>query len=189
MNKKYNYIGLAIIIIIIIVITFYLNNLSQSSKNTPELLRIGTTAPNTSFLLINGTMQKISDYRGHIVLIYLVATWCSSCIVGTRALAKNIDFFSNNNVTIIELELYKDLGYHGPDINKFINTNVNNISERNRIIRGYATYNMTKLYDAKAYLDLYYLINTNGKIVYVNGAPKETMNLLKYAVNKINIKH
>jgi len=188
MNKKYNYIGIAIIVIIILI-AFYLNSSSQSSKNNQELLKIGSTAPNTSFLLINGTMQKISDYKGHIVLVYLVATWCSSCIVGTQALAKNIDFFSNKNVTIIELELYKDLGYHGPNINRFINTSVNNISERNKIIGGYATYNMTKLYDAKAYLDLYYLINTKGKIVYVNGAPKETMGLLKNAVNKINIKH
>lgn len=188
MNKKYIYSGIAIIIIIIFI-AFYLNNSSQSSNNSPELLKIGSIAPNASFLLVNGTMQKISDYKGHIILVYLVATWCSSCIVGTRALAKNIDFFSNKNVTIIELELYKDLGYQGPGINKFINTNVNNFSERSKIIRGYATYNMTKLYDAKAYLDLYYLINKNRKIVYINGAPKETMNLLKYAVNKINITH
>ena len=44
---------------------------------------------------------------------------------------------------------------------------------------------MSELYDPKAYLDLYYLINKNGRVVYVNGSPSFTMPQLKSEVDSM----
>ena len=108
-----------------------------------------------------------------------------SCVAGTQAIARNMSFFSNKNITVLELELYNNLGYSGPPINDFVNTSSANASDSSRIISAYASYNMSELYDPKAYLDLYYLINKNGRVVYVNGSPSFTMPQLKSEVDSM----
>ncbi len=169
--------------IAIIIFLFFLH--FRSNSTAPSLLKIGNAAPNTDFFLSNNQVQSISNYSGKPVLVYFVATWCSSCSQGTKALADNASFFSNKGIKIIELELYNNLNFSGPSINSFINFSISNKSKSELIIPGYASYNMSKIYDPKAYLDLYYLIAPNGTIIYINGSPQATMNLIKIAANKI----
>lgn len=186
MKKKYLYSCAVLAIILIFGAAYWYNSIRANAPQSQSgILTAGLEAPNANFTLPNGTLQEVSNYKGKPMLVYFVATWCSSCIAGTRAITSNMSFFSNRDINVLELELYNNLGYPGPSINDFVNTSSANASDSSRIISAYAGYKMSALYDPKAYLDLYYLINKNGRIVYVNGSPDITMPQLKSEVDSL----
>jgi len=43
-------------------------------------LKTGLPAPNFTFPGLDGRMVSLSDYRGHIVLVNVWATWCPPCV-------------------------------------------------------------------------------------------------------------
>ncbi|MCL4362838.1 redoxin family protein [Candidatus Marsarchaeota archaeon] len=186
MKKKYLYSIIALAVILILVAAYWYNSIQTSaSQASSGILNAGSEAPNANFTLPSGALREVSNYNGKPLLVYFVATWCSSCVAGTQAIARNMSFFSNKNITVLELELYNNLGYSGPPINDFVNTSSANASDSSRIISAYASYRMSELYDSKAYLDLYYLINKNGQVVYVSGSPSITMPQLKSEVDSL----
>ena len=159
--KYFLYVAVAIIALIIILNLFVLNKARPT-----KYLSVGETAPDYAFQLANGSTQRISNYRGNPLLLWFVATWCSSCAQGNTAVADNIPFFKEHGVKIIELEQYDDLGSPGPSISQFVSQYGNN---NTYIEGGIASYNMTLAYNTPPtfQLDIYYLISPNGKILYV----------------------
>ncbi|MGC8537800.1 MAG: redoxin family protein [Candidatus Micrarchaeia archaeon] len=174
--KKVHYVWVTIAIMAAIFILIQVFGRPSNASSIP----IGSSAPNKGFYLQNGTDTNLSAYSGKEVLLYLVTTWCSTCAEGTQALGKNIAFFNLRNVSVLEIEAYKDFGYAGPTINQFVNTYAGQSSKY--ITAGYSGYNLTKTYDPKGYLDIYYLISPSGKVLYVNGEPSATLNQLEAAI-------
>lgn len=172
----YVWITLAILAAIFILIQVFGRPSNASS------ITIGSSAPNKGFYLLNGTYTNLRAYSGKEVLLYLVTTWCSTCAEGTQTLGKNIAFFNSRNVSVIEVEAYKDFGYAGQPINQFVNTYAGQTSKY--ITIGYSGQNLTKTYDPKGYLDIYYLISPSGKILYANGEPSATLNQLEAAIKE-----
>ena len=55
--------------------------LAQSGcKRAEEGLRQGETVPDFVLPMLDGKVQKLSNYRGKVVLVNLWATWCPPCI-------------------------------------------------------------------------------------------------------------
>ncbi len=176
--QKLHYIWITLAVLAAIFILIQILGRPSSASS----ISIGSSAPNKGFYLLNGTYTNISAYHGKEVLLYLVTTWCSTCAEGTQTLGKNISFFNSRNVSVIEVETYKDFGYAGPTINQFVNTYAGQSSKY--ITMGYSGNNLTRTYDPKGYLDIYYLISPSGKIMYVNGEPSATLNLLEAAIKE-----
>ncbi|MCL4391655.1 MAG: redoxin domain-containing protein [Candidatus Parvarchaeota archaeon] len=173
MRVKIKYLVYVIIvaIVLVIIINFFIINHSKSSK----YLITGETAPNYTFQAVNGSTLSVNNYHGKPLLLWFVATWCSSCAQGNQVLASDLNFFEQHNVKIVELEQYNDLGQPGMPISKFISEYGNNNSY---VQGGVAGYNMTLAYNTPPtfQLDIYYLISPSGKILYVgeglaNGIP------------------
>ena len=177
--KKLHYIWITLVILAAIFILIQIFGRPSNASSIPT----GSSAPNKGFYLLNGTHTDLSAYSGKEVLLYIVTTWCSTCAEGTQTLGKNIAFFNSRNVSILEIEAYRDFGYAGPTINQFVNTYAGQSSRY--ITQGYSGYNLTKAYDPKGYLDIYYLISPSGKILYVNGEPSATLNQLEAAIKEV----
>ena len=182
MVKNAKIIGIAVAVVAIVVFGLFADGLLVHNASAVSL-PVGVTAPLKSFYFVNGTKATLANFRGRAVLLYLVTTWCSTCAQGTSTLGSNMSFFKSKNVSIVEVETYKDFNYSGEPIYQFTKQYAGNSSSY--MIDAYSGYNLTATYDPKGYLDIYYLISPSGRIAYVNGEPSVTMNDLKAAINNL----
>ena len=102
MKIKVKYILYAVIIVIalVFILNFFVLNHAKQSK----YLSVGETAPNYTFQLANGSTESLNSYEGKPLILWFVATWCSSCAEGNTVVANNLAFFKEHNVKILELE-------------------------------------------------------------------------------------
>ena len=97
---KYVLYTIAVLIALVIILNFFILNHAKSTK----YLSVGETAPNYTFQLANGSTESLNNYKGEPLILWFVATWCSSCAQGNTAVADNLAFFKEHNVKILELE-------------------------------------------------------------------------------------
>jgi thiol-disulfide isomerase/thioredoxin len=175
------------IAIVVILALYAIKNtlLVQANENTN--ITIGSYAPSDAFFLANGTKVDLSNYKGHEVVLWFVATWCSGCAQGDEVLNSSYTALNKKGVKVIELELYKDLGYNGENITDFVKSFAPQAYLNNVVIPAYASYNMTIAYDHQGYLDIYYLISPSGKILYENSTLATTLPQLLSMINKTSV--
>jgi thiol-disulfide isomerase/thioredoxin len=175
------------IAIVVILALYAIKNtlLVQANENTN--ITIGSYAPSDAFFLANGTKVDLSNYKGHEVVLWFVATWCSGCAQGDEVLNSSYTALNKKGVKVIELELYKDLGYNGENITYFVKSFAPQAYINNVVIPAYASYNMTIAYDHQGYLDIYYLISPSGKILYENSTLATTLPQLLSMINKTSV--
>jgi cytochrome oxidase Cu insertion factor (SCO1/SenC/PrrC family) len=143
-------------------------------------------APAGTFTTTAGTTTTLATNQGHPVLAWFVATWCSSCQVGTHVLvAQGLPALEAAGVRVVELELYRNLGQAGPDIAAFGRQYAGAQFANPDWIWGNASGPLTVTADPKGYLDIYYLIGPRGHVRYVSGAPASTLADLLRAVRAL----
>jgi hypothetical protein len=146
---------------------------------------IGARAPDGSFSTAAGETRTVSSLRGRPALLWFVATWCSSCQAGTQEMASSIDRFAGNHVRVVELEMADDLGQSGPSITDFGRQLAGSSYLNPDWTWGVASSSLTTTYNPSGYLDIYYLLDASGKVVYVNSSPASTMNQLLDAASTL----
>lgn len=132
-------------------------------------------APDGTFTTVTGRQLRVASFRGHPTLLWFVATWCSSCQAGTQAVAANLAQLRAHGVRVVELELYRDLGQPGPDIAAFGRAYAGAAYGDADWTWGTASARLSYAYDPNGYLDVYYLVDAQGRIAYVNGSPAATI--------------
>jgi thiol-disulfide isomerase/thioredoxin len=172
---------IAVVVVAVVVVLFVHGSTSTSVKL--QNITSGELAPNYEFLIANGSSANLTSYRGHVTVLWFVATWCSSCAQGNEELNQNYQFFREHGIKVVELELYRNLGYSGPDIASFVYSYAPTAYANSTIIPAQAGYNMTVSYDPKGYLDIYYLVSSSGKVLYVNSSLGSTLGQLEHAIN------
>jgi len=158
---------------------------SRSSGTSGVSLPVGATAPNGAITTLAGKSETVAGLRGRPALIWFVTTWCSSCQAGTQAMAQNVATLASLGVRVVEVENYADLGQSGPPMGTFAKTLAGSAAGNPDWTFGEASPALTRTYNPKAYLDLYYLINAKGKITYVNSSPASTMSQLLRAARAL----
>ena len=181
--KKSLIIGGVVGFVVIAAVLLFMPSNQNIGSTKAENITIGSQAPNYNFLLDNGSYANLSRYKGHTTLLWFVATWCSTCAQGNQAVNQNYQFFKSHGIKIVELEMYNDLGYPGPAITNFVSSYAPNAYSNNTLIPALSGYNMTARYDPNGYLDIYYLISSNGTVLYINGSPASTLGQLEGAIN------
>jgi thiol-disulfide isomerase/thioredoxin len=146
-----------------------------SSGSSAASLPVGMTAPDGAFTTLAGKTETVADLRGEPALIWFVTTWCSSCQAGTEVMARNVATLASDGVKVVEVENYADLGQSGPPMGSFAKTLAGSAFSDPDWTFGEASSTLTHTYNPDAYLDIYYLINAEGKITYVNSSPGSTM--------------
>lgn len=175
-KKSHIKIGLILIIILsglFFVPTFFTNTKKVNSISNNIVPKIGKIAPDIQFTTINGKEIKLSDYQGKKVMLWYIATWCSSCSKGSQVLEQNNDKL--NGMKVIALETFGDAGYNGIPINQFVQTNAPDSLGFNNWIWGDASERATEIYNSKNYADIYYLIDEKGIVKSIDGTPSATI--------------
>ncbi len=167
--------ALVIVAVIAVVVGVALHRAGR--PQSPHLAPTAS-APDGEFTTITGQRTTIAALRGQPALIWFVTTFCSSCEAGTKTMAQHIHQFAQQRVKVVELKTADNLGGGGPDIATFGRQFAGAKFTHPDWVWGTASQALTTAYDPKGYLDVYYLLDAGGHIVYVNSAPDSTMDAL-----------
>jgi len=141
----------------------------------------GMHAPSTSFIAA-GKPVSVHVYHGHKTILWMFSTWCPTCEASAVALAEKQADFAKYGVQVVVLENYQNGGYPGPSIGEFALKYAPRVVQAKNWTFGEATQGFAKIYNPKAYPDLYYLIGADGVIDEISGAPSATLDtILKFA--------
>ncbi len=147
----------------------------HARQAAPQTLSVGSRAPDTGYALTDGRTISSADLAGHPYMLWIMATWCSSCQGGMQTLAQHIGELRARGVRVVQLEAVNDLGYPGPPITAF-QTAVGPAGRSPNWFWGTATAEQMRALDPNGYPDIYYLVNADGTIAAINGAPAATWN-------------
>lgn len=143
------------------------------SAAAPEPIVAGQTAPAFTYRLLNGRQLTAKALHGRPYVLWMVASWCSSCEAGSRVVGDHIQFLRDRGVDVVEMRLAKDLGSPGPGLQTFQKA-VGMKAASPNWYWGELTQNQTLALDPKGYPDIYYLVDANGKVTAINGNPAVT---------------
>ncbi|GAC1421521.1 MAG: hypothetical protein NVSMB5_14780 [Candidatus Velthaea sp.] len=144
-----------------------------SSASAADPIAIGQSAPAFTYRLLNGHQLLPKTLHGHPYVLWMVASWCSSCEAGSSVVGEHIDYLRDRGVSVVEMRLAKDLGAPGPGLQTFQKA-VGKKSASPNWFWGELTDKQTLVLDPKGYPDIYYLIDADGKVSAINGNPATT---------------
>ena len=139
---------------------------------------VGSAAPDGRFTTVSARTETIASLRGHKALLWFVATWCPSCQAGTHAMARQAARLRAAGVQVVEVEDYADLGQPGPAMTSFARQLAGAASRDPGWTFGTASQALTRAYNPRGYLDVYFLLDSSGRVAYINSAPASTMSQL-----------
>lgn len=190
-KSKIIYISVTIIAFLIVLfligilfhINFSSNYIKPSTLNKTNLRPIlGGIAPNIYFKTINGKDMSLNDFKGQNIIVWFVATWCSSCSTSATFLQSKNNVLKNTKIII--LETYNDAGYRGESLSKFIQDYAPKSLNYKNWFWSNSNENTSTLYNPKNYPDIYYLINKEGKIIAISSSPVATFNSIQNFISK-----
>jgi thiol-disulfide isomerase/thioredoxin len=177
--------GLGVLAVLGVILGLHFSSTASSSTAATRMgssQAIGLLAPNGTLTTTSGQQLSVASLRGKPTLLWFVSTWCSSCQAGTQTMAQNVSHLQADGVRVVEVELYQDLGQSGPSISSFGQQLAGAQYGNPDWTFARSSSALTRTYDPGSYLDIYYLLNAQGRIVYVNGSPSSTMsNILSEA--------
>lgn len=168
----------------LILISFFLTSILSNAQSSNDdytkssVLKIGDSFPIFNYLNKDGKSHESSEFKGKVILINFFATWCGPCMVEMPLLEKEIwePYKSNNNFKLISFGRDHSLN----EINNFIklkNFNFEICPDKGKLI-----YNQF----ATQYIPRNYLIDKNGKIIYISvGYSDEDFKILKEKIKSL----
>jgi len=141
-----------------------------TGRAATDVPSVGGTAPAFTYRLLNGRMLAPKALKGHPYVLWMVASWCSSCQSGSALVGEHIGELRAHGVNVVEMRLANDLGAPGPGLQQFQEAVGTNATAPNWYW-GELTQAQTVRLDPKGYADVYYLVDAKGKIVAIEGNP------------------
>jgi thiol-disulfide isomerase/thioredoxin len=158
---------------------------SAAVAGSSAIPAVGKPAPRGTFTTLAGRTVRIGTPEEHPTLVWFVSTWCSSCQAGTQTMASYLPKLAADGVKVDEVELYADLGQSGPTMASFAQRLAGPEATNPDWTFVISSASLTRTYDPQSYLDIYYLLDAQGRVTYVNGSPGSTMPQLLAAAGKL----
>lgn len=96
---------MVIILIILGIILIGILYMTLIKSEVREKIEEREIAPNFSFTDINGNTRKLSDFRGKVVLIDFMATWCPPCKIQVQILHELWPQYKDKNVVFLSVSV------------------------------------------------------------------------------------
>lgn len=183
-NMRNTIVGFVSIVILFGGVVWFAASRQSSPQDTTAPISqvrvsVGAAAPEATFTDMSGVQEKLSHFKGQKVMLWLVATWCSSCSEGAKVLSQNENKLGN--LTIITLKTYGNAGYPGPSIKEFATQSAPKMLSVKNWHWGDLTQQSARVYNPRNYPDIYFLIDKNGIVREINDAPAATIgDILKF---------
>ncbi len=180
-RRRLLYYGAAVLALVLAASAVYRLVIPRAS--TPEV-KVGAPAPDVTFTAIDGSQHRLAQFRGRPVMLWLFATWCPSCQAGAAAIAEHLTEMEQAGLQIIQLKLYNNLGYPGPSVQEFARAYTRPGRSSPNWLWGDASEALSYAYDSKGYPDIYFLIDRDGIVREISGAPNTAIaQILSFARN------
>jgi thiol-disulfide isomerase/thioredoxin len=148
----------------LVLVAIILGAWALSASPAKGALRVGDSAPEFTFMTMDGSPSSLSAYRGRPVVLWLITTWCTSCQDGTKLFAQNYyNQYHTAGVVLLEIESYRNLGQPGPSLDNFAQSY--GYSRQTDWILGEGSQDSTTIYNSAAYLDYFYAVSSQGIII------------------------
>ena len=104
-TKKFDYRAVILVFLGVaaLVIVFALKQNNPYLKFSP--LQVGQPAPGFTLPGLDGNMVSLSDYRGHVVLVNVWATWCPPCVDEMPSMEKLYRELKGENFEILAVSI------------------------------------------------------------------------------------
>lgn len=132
-------------------------------------------APSASFVTAGGKTLTTAQLGGHPTMLWLLSTWCGSCGAGLQTLARHANALEAMGLQIVVLRNYRNDGYAGMHITKFVATVLPGFKPPKNWTLGQASMQLGQRYNARGYPDIYFLIDAQERIQAVDSAPSATL--------------
>ncbi len=126
----------------------------------------------------NGSTLSLQQFRGRKVMLWMFSTWCSSCAVAFEALAERQPELAESGLQVLALKNYENGGYPGPSLQEFVEEFGRPLLEAPNWTFGEVPKEMAMRYNPRRYPDVYFLIDEQGMLQGINGAPGATMDTI-----------
>ena len=118
-----------------------------------------------------GKPVAVKTYDGRKLMIWQVATWCSSCAAGLRILARHRAEIDAADARVLILRAYKNGGYPGIGIKAFARKAAPALLRDPHFIFGDDTKPLFVRTNPLHEVDFYQLVAANGRVVATDSAP------------------
>lgn len=116
-------IGIAVIIVAFVAI-FYLMNAVLLNLPGGSSVRVGQLAPDFAIADVDGRTFRLSDQRGHPVLLDFMGSNCPSCVVEMPHLVETYSRYATQGLVMISIDIGGSLGTEDPNAARsFLATN------------------------------------------------------------------
>ncbi len=148
----------------VVLVAIVLGAWSLSFSPGQRALGVGQAAPEFTYTKTDGSQSSLAAYRGRPVVLWLIATWCTSCQSGTTVFVQN--YYSQYHaagVVLLQIESYNNLGQPGPSLKEFASTY--SYSGQTDWVLGEGSQASTSTYNSAGYLDYFYVVSSQGTII------------------------
>lgn len=90
-------------IVTLILLLSFLSGCLDSPDGNDSL--DGNEGEDFTFTMLDGTEKSLSDYRGKVVILDMMATWCGPCVYQMLELKKVYENYSRNDLEIISIDI------------------------------------------------------------------------------------
>ncbi len=126
----------------------------------PELLAVGSDAPDWELQSGEGKTVRLKDLRGNVVLIDFWATWCGPCKMAMPGVQKVHEHFKDQKVKVFGISTWEN----GDKVNDPIKYMKDQEFTYGLLVEGD---DVAKAYKVRG-IPTFYLVDKDGKIAYVN---------------------
>ncbi len=133
-------------------------------------IAVGHPAPNFTYHLLGGARLSAGSLRGHRYLLWVMATWCPSCVTGAHALAAHAAKLRRAGFRMVQLEAAGDLGYPGPSLESIRNS-IGAVAAPPNWYWGTLSEAQSLALDPASAPDVFYLVDRHGRVRAQSSAP------------------
>ena len=139
-------------------------------------------APDATFSS-QGKIYHLKAYRGRKVMLWMFSTWCHTCAAGVRVLSAQRALLARQGLVVLAIRNHNNHGYPGLGIEAFVKQfGGPALLDSPHWVLGEASQAMDRVYNARKYPDVYFLIDEKGRVQAVSTAPHLSIKtIIKFA--------
>lgn len=119
--------------------------------------------------------HSLAELKGRRYMLWLVSTWCHTCVASLRVMSEANDQLAKRGFTIVLVRNHGNDGAPGPDARGFVARFAPGLLDAPNWRFGEASAQMKQTLNPRQYPDIYFLVDEQGRVQRVSTAPTVTL--------------